>query len=335
LQPFPLHTAIHPAADESKKTESNQETHMLKFIALLTGSCLTLAMAAQAAEQPEANAKVKAQKPKAAPKQQVVRQPRTMPNTHAQTLHTQHTNTAVHNTVNPSISKTSRHITPNQTRTSVQSNKIQTSKQSRVQTQQHPVTNVQPNNAVTNTKLHNNTAVNKRAPLSQDAVARIRQQHSNFHAQPNTAIASARFNPNYRIQAARNWNGANYNAFRTYRPQRHDRGYWSSHYNNLSLIGGGWYYWNTGYWYPAWGYDDSASYYPYDGPIYSGPSARPFDQVVADVQAALQEQGLYKGEVDGLLGPLTRQALAEYQNSQGLYATETIDQPTLESLGLS
>jgi len=35
-----------------------------------------------------------------------------------------------------------------------------------------------------------------------------------------------------------------------------------------------------------------------------------------------------------LLGPLTREALANYQRDQGLYATETIDQPTLESLGL-
>ena len=50
---------------------------------------------------------------------------------------------------------------------------------------------------------------------------------------------------------------------------------------------------------------------------------------------ALQEQGYYKGEVDGLIGPLTRQALAEYQQANGLYATETIDQPTLSSLGLA
>jgi peptidoglycan hydrolase-like protein with peptidoglycan-binding domain len=58
------------------------------------------------------------------------------------------------------------------------------------------------------------------------------------------------------------------------------------------------------------------------------------DQIVADVQSALQEQGYYHGEVDGLLGPLTREALAAYQSAQGLYATATIDQPTLESLGL-
>ncbi len=78
----------------------------------------------------------------------------------------------------------------------------------------------------------------------------------------------------------------------------------------------------------------AAAYYPYDGPIYVGQSAAPLDQVIADVQSALQQQGYYHGEVDGLLGPLTREALANYQHDQGLYATETIDQPTLESLGL-
>ena len=44
----------------------------------------------------------------------------------------------------------------------------------------------------------------------------------------------------------------------------------------------------------------------------------PPDQVVANVQAALQEQGYYQGDVDGLLGPLTREAIAGYQRSNGL-----------------
>jgi peptidoglycan hydrolase-like protein with peptidoglycan-binding domain len=38
--------------------------------------------------------------------------------------------------------------------------------------------------------------------------------------------------------------------------------------------------------------------------------------VIADVQAELQEMGYYKGEVDGLLGPLTREALTAYQADQ-------------------
>jgi len=52
------------------------------------------------------------------------------------------------------------------------------------------------------------------------------------------------------------------------------------------------------------------------------------------VQASLQEMGYYKGEVDGLLGPLTREALTSYQSDNGLYTTATIDEPTLDSLGL-
>ena len=172
------------------------------------------------------------------------------------------------------------------------------------------------------------------AQLNKKNVKTFHPQHQNFHAQPKSAIASAQFNKNYQINGAQNWQGSNYQVFQSYRPQWHDQGWWRSHQNTILLIGGGWYYWNAGYWYPAWGYDDSAAYYPYDGPIYSGNNATPLDQVIADVQSALQEQGYYHGEVDGLLGPLTRQALAEYQRAQGLYATETIDQPTLESLGM-
>ena len=53
------------------------------------------------------------------------------------------------------------------------------------------------------------------------------------------------------------------------------------------------------------------------------------------MQAVLQQEGYYTGEVDGLLGPLTRQALVDYQKDNGLYATAVIDEPTLESLNMS
>ena len=59
------------------------------------------------------------------------------------------------------------------------------------------------------------------------------------------------------------------------------------------------------------------------------------DRVIADVQAVLQDMGYYQGEVDGLLGPLTRQALTAYQAEQGLAPTAAIDEPTLDSLGMS
>jgi peptidoglycan hydrolase-like protein with peptidoglycan-binding domain len=102
----------------------------------------------------------------------------------------------------------------------------------------------------------------------------------------------------------------------------------------VELIGGGYYYWNNGYWYPAWGYSPAAEYYAYDAPIYVGQKAEPPDKVIADVQAVLQEMGYYKGEVDGLLGPLTREALTGYQADQGLVSTAVIDEPTLDSLGM-
>lgn len=167
------------------------------------------------------------------------------------------------------------------------------------------------------------------------AAQNIRAQHANFHARPNTNVASVQYNQGYRIAGAENWRGARYEAFRSYQPVWHDRSWWHNHYSSVVLFGGGWYFWNAGYWYPAWGYDPGAAYYPYDGPIYTGSTSRRVDQVIADVQSVLQQEGYYHGEVDGLLGPLTRDALSSYQSAQGLEPTAAIDQPTLESLGLT
>jgi Putative peptidoglycan binding domain len=146
-------------------------------------------------------------------------------------------------------------------------------------------------------------------------------------------VAGVTFQQNRRIQGSQNWNGENYWAFRNYRPVWHDRVWWNSHYNRVVFVYGGWYYWNAGWWYPAWGYAPNA-YYAYDGPIY-GYNGLPPDQVIANVQAALQQQGYYDGRVDGLLGPLTRAAIAGYQRDRGLYITSAIDRPTLRSLGMT
>jgi Putative peptidoglycan binding domain len=148
-----------------------------------------------------------------------------------------------------------------------------------------------------------------------------------------TNYTAVKFQQNRRIQGSQYWQGKNYWAFRNYRPAWHDRGWWHGHYNRVVFVYGGWYYWNSGWWYPAWGYAPNA-YYAYDGPIYAYNSLPP-DQVVANVQAALQAQGYYQGQVDGLLGPLTREAIAGYQRDNGLYTTAAIDQPTLESLGMT
>jgi hypothetical protein len=167
-------------------------------------------------------------------------------------------------------------------------------------------------------------------------VQQIKQQHASFKAQPKPEVAPAvTFNANYRISGADRWQGPQYEVFRSYHPEWHDQGWYRQRYGRVELIGGGYYYFNNGYWYPAWGYDPGAAYYAYDGPIYVGHHAEPPDKVIADVQAELQEMGYYTGEVDGLLGPLTRQALRDYQADHGLMVTEVIDEPTLDALQLS
>jgi len=288
---------------------------MLKLIAILTGCSLALGVSLRAAEQTDqTDAKKQSQKPKNVQKQQFTpkQQQLKTQNTHVQKVQTDRT---LKTDVNTNASRKHIEKTPvvqSNTLPAVQSKKFEKNKE----------------------QLQTNTQQFQKNKLSQQSITKIRAQHRNFHAAPNSSIASVRFNQNYTIRNANTWSGNNYVVFRTYRPQWHDQIWWRSHHHHLTLISGGWYFWDGGYWYPAWGYDQGAAYYPYDGPIYSGPSARPLDQVVADVQAALQEQGYYKGEVDGLIGPLTRQALAEYQGANGLYATETIDQPTLNALGL-
>ena len=167
-------------------------------------------------------------------------------------------------------------------------------------------------------------------------VQQIKSQHTNFRAEPKPQqVQPVTFNQNHRIEGSDHWQGQQYEVFRSYHSEWHDEGWYHSHYPNVVLIAGGYYFFNNGYWFPAWGYSPSAQYYAYDGPIYVGHHAEPPDKVIADVQALLQQMGYYRGEVDGLLGPLTREALAAYQADQGLTTPEVIDEPTLDSLGLT
>jgi putative peptidoglycan binding protein len=163
----------------------------------------------------------------------------------------------------------------------------------------------------------------------------FKQQHFNLPKQPNTAKAPpVKFQQGRRIAGSQNWQGRQYTVFRNYKSEWHDQNWWRGHYgNNITFVFGAPYYWNAGYWFPAWGYTPNA-YYAWDGPIYAH-NRLPPDQVIANAQAALQQQGYYHGEVDGLIGPLTRGAIADYQRAHGLYTTSTIDQPTLQALGIS
>jgi hypothetical protein len=113
----------------------------------------------------------------------------------------------------------------------------------------------------------------------------------------------------------------------------HNRDWWKQHCNTIVFVTGGYYFLDAGYWYPAWGYDPLNSYYDYDGPIYTYSNLLP-DQVIANVQAALQDAGYYFGAVTGSLSVETRAALANFQRDQGLIVTGAIDEPTVEALGL-
>jgi len=174
-------------------------------------------------------------------------------------------------------------------------------------------------------RVQNNVAVNRDQNL----------RNRNFSGNNATNI---RVNRNRNVTVTNNWRGSRfsgqqYAAFRNYHRQWHNRSWWSSHYSRIIFVSGGWYFWNAGYWYPAWGYASDA-YYPYDGPIYGYGNLSP-DQIVVEVQTQLQRDGYYSGPIDGALGPMTRQAIADFQADHGLAITSTVDEPTLNTLGIS
>ncbi len=115
---------------------------------------------------------------------------------------------------------------------------------------------------------------------------------------------------------------------------RRDRDWYRNRYNRFALFAGGYYYFDRGYWYPAYGYDRRYSTYRFDEPIYGYNSLDP-SQVIVNVQSELRRQGYYRGSIDGLIGAMTRSALARYQRDRGLYVTRAIDGPTLAALGLT
>jgi hypothetical protein len=183
-------------------------------------------------------------------------------------------------------------------------------------------------------RARNNAALNRERNLAANRARNIEvNRNRNFNGTRNFAYyngRNARINNNFRGAAFR---GQQYATFRNYHRQWHDQGWWRSHYNRIVFVNNGWYYWNAGYWFPAWGYAANA-YYPYDGPIYGYNGLTP-DRVTVDVQGQLQRAGYYDGPIDGVLGPMTREAIAAFQAENGLAVTSVIDEPTLATLGLA
>lgn len=174
-----------------------------------------------------------------------------------------------------------------------------------------------------------NKTVNKNITVNNYKV-----QKYNLSNKPNQKYKVVKFNQNYKIAGANHWKGSKYQIFVNYQPQWHDQYWWTSHHNHIVFVFGAPYYWDSGYWYPTWGYNPGANYY-YDGPIYSSNPEMDPAQMVANAQAALKQQGFYQGEIDGILGPETRAGLAEFQSAQGLEPTGAVDEPTAEALGIA
>jgi Putative peptidoglycan binding domain len=166
-----------------------------------------------------------------------------------------------------------------------------------------------------------------------------RQVRSSFV--DRSIVTSTAIREQRRAAFSNNWRGdwfagRQYWAFRNYRREWHDRGWWHHHCDQIVFVTVYSqpfpFYFNAGYWYPAWGYYADA-YYPYDGPIYCYNDLPP-DEIVTNVQEQLYDEGYYDGPIDGILGPDTRAAIADYQADHGLAVTAAIDEPTVESLGL-
>ncbi len=88
----------------------------------------------------------------------------------------------------------------------------------------------------------------------------------------------------------------------------------------------------------------SNSSYASNAPNYStGPSSsmaqsasQPMSpDMTRQVQEQLQQQGTYRGPVDGVWGPQTQSAVRNYQQAHGLSTTGKLDMDTLASLNLA
>ena len=98
-------------------------------------------------------------------------------------------------------------------------------------------------------------------------------------------------------------------------------------------------FWN----YPAYTYYPSYTYsyyrpryYPVHGYAYDyhRPATYARPSVEADVQIALARRGFYYGNIDGIIGSQSRNAIRRYQVRYGLPVTGAIDYPLVRSLAL-
>jgi len=63
-------------------------------------------------------------------------------------------------------------------------------------------------------------------------------------------------------------------------------------------------------------------------------SAAKSSREIKKVQESLRDKGYNPGEIDGVMGPQTRQAIGEYQKSEDLPVTQHLDERTAGKLGV-
>lgn len=66
--------------------------------------------------------------------------------------------------------------------------------------------------------------------------------------------------------------------------------------------------------------------------MHTGQQAGVSRNAVKQAQQKLQSEGLYKGQIDGIEGPETKQALEQFQQKNGLQQTGMLDHQTLSAL---
>ncbi len=127
---------------------------------------------------------------------------------------------------------------------------------------------------------------------------------------------------------------------------------WNGHH--CRFVNGSWFIFDFGFdpWWPYWypydyyGYGYYGDPYAYDSSYYdegaygdaysdqNGYADRSTNSIVAAAQERLAREGYYRGQIDGVVGPETRRAVARYQSNHGLRVNGNLTPDTLGALGL-
>lgn len=107
---------------------------------------------------------------------------------------------------------------------------------------------------------------------------------------------------------------------------------WNHHHYRYS--GGSWVIIDPGVYDYGYPYDNGYGYgeVTYSSPSYVYDSSS--DSLAASAQDRLNRLGYSAGPADGVIGPQTRDALADFQNDNRLPVTGNLDTPTVRALGL-